>query len=129
MIDAKTRRPPAITHPSCDSASRDGATGMDRRAFIAVMASVALTGCVSTQDPTRVVPIKPPEPKPVLPAMYRAMPNERFPIPAVDVSNLDRRLWRQVVHHDRTAVEQTQRAVPRRLRKCDGEPHPMCQIL
>ena len=102
MIDAKTRRPPAITHPSCDSASRDGATGMDRRAFIAVMASVALTGCASTQESTRVVPVKPPEPKPVLPAMYRAMPNERFPIPAVDVSNLDRRLWRQVVDYPTT---------------------------
>ena len=77
MIDAKTRRPPAITHPSCDSASRDGATGMDRRAFIAVMASVALTGCASTQESTR-------------------------PIPAVDVSNLDRRLWRQVVDYPTT---------------------------
>ena len=38
-------------------------------------------------------------PEPLLPAMYRAMPNERFPLPSVNISKLRPNLWRQVVDY------------------------------
>jgi lipoprotein-anchoring transpeptidase ErfK/SrfK len=66
---------------------------MTRRAFV-VGLPLSLTACVSTGGRT------PPGPPPVDPAflaMYAALPQEPFPIPAVDVSQADPRYLRQVV--------------------------------
>ena len=72
---------------------------LHRRGFLAGLATVALSGCVATPEPARVIAAQAPEPEPVLPAMYRAMPSERFPIPAVDITRLEPQLWRQVVDY------------------------------
>ncbi|NDW07847.1 L,D-transpeptidase [Jiella pacifica] len=72
---------------------------LHRRGFLAGLATVALSGCVATPEPARVIAAQAPEPEPVLPAMYRAMPSERFPIPAVDIKRLEPQLWRQVVDY------------------------------
>lgn len=72
---------------------------LGRRQFLAGGASLAtllLAGCASSgsmkivdDDPKRV-------PADVL-AMYAAMPDERFPIPAARIDLVDREFWRQLV--------------------------------
>ncbi len=74
---------------------------MDRRQFLGTAASVfgvALAGCTTTQPP---IDGPPPAPMPQFPEaatlMYRAMPEERFPIPAVNLTRLDPAFYREVV--------------------------------
>lgn len=69
---------------------------LDRRNLLIAVCGLAVSGCVSgTRRPEPVaIAVAPP---PVAPAMYAAMPEERFPIPAVDVSRVDPRFWRSVV--------------------------------
>ena len=57
-----------------------------------------LGGCTVTDAPTPqlAAPTKPAIP-PVYQAMYGPRPNERFPIPAVDLSKVDPRFWRREV--------------------------------
>lgn len=64
-----------------------GATGL---------AALALAGCTTTR-PT--VPVTPPAPAipPEYLAMYAAIPNERFPIPAARIDLVDPMYWRQEV--------------------------------
>ena len=87
--------------PTCSSHHRPGTVvgNVHRRVFLVGLAAVALSGCVATQERARLVVADVPEPEPVVPAMYQAMPNERFPIPAVNVKRLEPRLWRQVVDY------------------------------
>ena len=67
-----------------------------RRAFIAGAGALVLAGCTSTRQTEQVAQrVMPPEPPSLqTPPMYYAMPNERFPIPAVDVSRVDPKWWR-----------------------------------
>ncbi len=75
-------------------------SAISRRGFVAGAAALGLAGCSTTG------PGAPPQPAPVLapripprPAMYQAMPQEPFPIPAVDMKDLDRRFWREEVSY------------------------------
>ncbi|WP_246273051.1 L,D-transpeptidase [Oricola thermophila] len=73
---------------------------MSRRAFLAGAAGVtglALAGC-QTVEPRAVTPPKPALSPSVLNA-YRAMPEERFPIPAVDPRKIPPQFWRQQVDY------------------------------
>ncbi|MET2831386.1 L,D-transpeptidase [Mesorhizobium shangrilense] len=61
----------------------------------------ALAGCVSTPPTATSVAVaidrvRKPEP----PLMYAAMPDELFPVPAVDISKVDPRWWRAEVDYD-----------------------------
>jgi lipoprotein-anchoring transpeptidase ErfK/SrfK len=65
------------------------------------LAALALAGCATT---TPTVPIAPPAPEvPDVPsnilAMYAAIPDERFPIPAADIHLVDPIYWRQEVEN------------------------------
>lgn len=75
-----------------------------RRGFL--IGVFALAGCTSTRQLAPVapsVPLSAPQPSHVpastVPPMYYAMPHERFPIPEVDISKLDRKWWRTEVDY------------------------------
>lgn len=69
---------------------------LPRRAFLSGLGAFALTGCMATPKPRVVtlLPAPPPAP-PIAPLMYQALPDERFPVPAVDVSKVGPVFWRQ----------------------------------
>lgn len=49
---------------------------------------------MSTRQPIQsIAPVPEIEPEPAVPLMYTAMPEEQFPVPAVDISQLDERFW------------------------------------
>ncbi|ESR25981.1 hypothetical protein N177_1316 [Lutibaculum baratangense AMV1] len=64
------------------------------------MLALSAAGC-ATMPPVSQTPPAPPAP--TFPAhalmMYRAMPEEEFPVPAVDLSELDPRYYREVVDY------------------------------
>jgi lipoprotein-anchoring transpeptidase ErfK/SrfK len=66
---------------------------LDRRSFLlgsaAGLGALGLAGCVSDG----VVPAE-------VAKMYGPAPNEKFPIPAADVSKVDPKFWRQTVRYD-----------------------------
>lgn len=74
-----------------------------RTLVVAALAGL-LSSCVSS-GPTPLSPAvaataqPDPEPVPLSPAMYAAMPQEQFPVPAVKLSQVDPRYWRQVVDY------------------------------
>lgn len=73
---------------------------ISRRAFLAG-AVVSLTGCTTAgsrlaPEPAAYGP-PPVQPDPFYAMMYGAMPNERFPVPAVDITRVDPRFLRQEV--------------------------------
>ncbi|WP_428687296.1 L,D-transpeptidase, partial [Roseibium sp.] len=75
---------------------------LNRRLFLASAAATLATGCVSS----RQVAPQPAGPtyqgRPIAPEylqMYRAMPEERFPIPAVDLSKIDPAYYRRLVDY------------------------------
>lgn len=71
-----------------------------RRAFLIGASTFTLAGCVSTERPAnRIVKAAVAEPEPVVPSMYAAMPHEQFPIPAVNISQVDQRFWRADVNY------------------------------
>ncbi|SFQ57337.1 Lipoprotein-anchoring transpeptidase ErfK/SrfK [Nitratireductor indicus] len=81
--------------------SQDRPFALSRRVFLLGTGAMTLAGCVSTPHPeknTTAIPVAP-EPEPVRPLMYAAMPDERFPIPAVKLDQLDRRFWRREVDY------------------------------
>ena len=63
--------------------------------------ALTLAGCATTAPTPRAVPAPPPAPKHPDHAllMYRAMPEEAFPIPAADLARLDPRYVREVVEY------------------------------
>lgn len=75
-------------------------TGVPRRAFIVGAGALFLGGC-TTAYPTAPRPalVAAPPPPPPTPLMYAAMPDEQFPIPAVDIARLDQRFWRQEIDY------------------------------
>ena len=85
---------------SCSTASRVGAS-LPRRSFILGIGAIAVSGCVSTEPPPvlATLPEPLPAPTPVVPPMYYAMPNERFPIPEVDITQLPPQFWRTEVDY------------------------------
>jgi len=69
-----------------------------RRAFLLGASALTLAGCVSTRQPTTAAVV--PEPvRPVTPLMYAAIPDEQFPIPEVDVSQVNERWWRTEIDY------------------------------
>lgn len=76
-------------------------TNPSRRQFLSLTAAAAggviLSACTTTENHS--VRSLPPEPEldPFYVAMYRAMPEEDFPIPAVDLTKVDKRFYRQLV--------------------------------
>ncbi len=80
-------------------------TSIDRRRFLAGTAglsALALTGCASTgASSTAQVALAYAAPAPNTPApvaaMYAAMPDEEFPIPAVPIEVLEPKYYRQIV--------------------------------
>src|SRR5690606_25154071 len=73
-----------------------------RRSFLVGGCALTLTGCMSTRQPIPVAaPVPAAEPMvPVTPLMSAALPDERFPIPAVDVSQVEERWWRRDVDYE-----------------------------
>lgn len=76
---------------------------MNRRQFLsgsAGLSTLALSGCAGMQF---VMPGRDDPPVPAVPYNYRqtygAMPQERFPIPAVDLSRVPERFWRREVRY------------------------------
>ena len=69
--------------------TRSGSVG--RRSFLIGLGAMTVSGCVATQGEVPVAAAKSvaPAPKPVVPAMYQAVPTERFPIPEVDKDGKD----------------------------------------
>lgn len=87
-------------------------TVLDRRFFLASTGSLlalALAGCTTTSPTTPE--IAPPAPAPRFPEaalhMYRAAPEEQFPIPAVDLQRLDPAYYRDVVDYPTSEVPGT----------------------
>lgn len=71
-----------------------------RRAFMIGIGAMAVSGCAAIPRQAPVATPAPlPEPEPIVPPMYYAMPHERFPIPEVDVTQLDERFWRTEVDY------------------------------
>lgn len=71
-----------------------------RRAFLLGASAFTLAGCVSTGQPVPMMAsVAEVEPQPVVPLMYAAMPYEQFPIPEVDVSQVDQRFWRTEIDY------------------------------
>lgn len=64
----------------------------------ASLAAATLSGCATTSAPVPVVAVPPPIPADVL-AMYAALPDERFPIPAARIDLVDPLYWRQEVDY------------------------------
>ncbi|WP_183754534.1 L,D-transpeptidase [Pseudochelatococcus contaminans] len=65
-----------------------------RRTFLLGMSALLLGGCVSTRRTVPAPAVAQPVQPPLTPLMYAAMPDERFPIPEVDVTQIDERFWR-----------------------------------
>lgn len=64
-----------------------------RRSVLTGIAAVSLSGCATTKSETTVAFEAPLS----VPPMYAAVPGERFPIAAVDVRQIPREYWRQMV--------------------------------
>lgn len=79
---------------------------LSRRRFLtgaASLGTLVVSGCVSTQESAAPVAKAPVEPAPVADAnalaMYGPLPNERFPIPAVDLKKVPSRFYRRQVDY------------------------------
>ena len=67
---------------------------LNRRSFLvgsaAGLGAAGLAGCASSDDLSRAEAAK----------FYAAVPNEKFPIPAVDIGKIDPKYFRQIVRYD-----------------------------
>ncbi|MGE5388933.1 MAG: twin-arginine translocation signal domain-containing protein, partial [Hyphomicrobiales bacterium] len=67
---------------------------LSRRSFLtgsaAGLGALGLAGCASTDDLSRAEAAK----------FYAAVPNEKFPIPAVDIGKINPKYFRQIVRYD-----------------------------
>ena len=94
---------------------------MHRRAFLATAGTVitaALTSCATTEGPFVTSVAQPVTPHPPNEAMqlYGALPEERFPVPAVDLTDLGPEFYRRRVDYvtqeaPGTVIVDTQRPV------------------
>lgn len=74
--------------------------GISRRAFLvggASASTMALAGCASTTETVGALAAGEPKIDPAFMRMYAAMPEERFPIPAVDLTKIDPKYLRRNV--------------------------------
>jgi lipoprotein-anchoring transpeptidase ErfK/SrfK len=69
------------------------------RRFVLLAAPFVLAGCVSTTRGLRPVAGVPPKSDPVYIAMYGPRPDERFPLPATDISQIKPQFLRQEVSY------------------------------
>jgi lipoprotein-anchoring transpeptidase ErfK/SrfK len=81
--------------------SSEKLTSMSRRAFV-IGLPLGLSACISTvRSPATqqqaAAPVRFADPRYV--EMYASMPNERFPVPAIDVSEIEPRFFRQRVEY------------------------------
>lgn len=82
------------------SESEGRVTGrLSRRLFVASL-PLFLAGCMSTTDALQSA--VPAGPDPYYVAMYGALPQERYPLPATDISRVDERFFRQQVDYHRS---------------------------
>jgi lipoprotein-anchoring transpeptidase ErfK/SrfK len=78
--------------------TRSTAGRMSRRFFLAA-APIALAGC--TTSGKVLTSVAPAGPDPYYVAMYGPLPEERFPLPATDISKVEDRFFRQQVDYHR----------------------------
>jgi lipoprotein-anchoring transpeptidase ErfK/SrfK len=92
-----------MTKMSADKPARaHGAAGsMSRRGFIAALPLFA-AGCQTAVTAAPEAPPPAPTVSPAYLAMYAALPEEQFPIPAIDVSQVDPKFLRQQVRYETT---------------------------
>lgn len=75
---------------------------LTRRLFLVGSATVMLSGCMSSLTPATDLALFPevPDPaSPFVPDMYRALPDELFAVPDVDLTQVEERWWRQSVDY------------------------------
>ena len=82
-----------------DRAAAHASSRVGRRTFLLGAGSLALSGCMSTSQPPVAAALPEPEPL-VTPAMYQALPEEQFAVPAVDVSQMAPEWWRTEVDYE-----------------------------
>lgn len=70
-----------------------------RRSVLLGIAALGLGGCATTTERALVAQARASVPPPPPPPMYYARPEERFPIPEVDVSQIDPVFWRTEVDY------------------------------
>jgi lipoprotein-anchoring transpeptidase ErfK/SrfK len=88
-----------MTEKECpNSATAPVGSRVSRRFFLAA-APLALAGCVASER-TRELGLLLPGSDPGYAAMYGPLPDERFPIPATDISRLSRSYLRRQVYYD-----------------------------
>lgn len=78
---------------------------LSRRHFItgsASLAGLAVTGCTTTLEHPLEAETSKPSLNPTYQKMYGPMPQERFPIPAVNLEKVPERFWRQQVDYPTT---------------------------
>lgn len=95
-----------MTHeilPRSGSGSASGTSLLTRRAALVGLGAIALAGCQTTGSNPRLQAASSAPPAPVIDPyylqMYAAMPQERFPVPAVDLRRVDPMYYRQVVSY------------------------------
>lgn len=72
---------------------------LHRRSFLAAALGFALAGCKTTSSTGPETTGTTPLPNPRFARMYAARPNERFPVPAINISAIDERYLRQQVSY------------------------------
>ncbi len=84
---------------SCTRQShRSGAASLTRRSLVLGSAAIAVAGC-QTATVTPVAVTRPAAIDPSYRAMYGPLPNERFPIPAVDITKFEPQFLRREVRN------------------------------
>ncbi|WP_029075019.1 L,D-transpeptidase [Kaistia adipata] len=79
---------------------RRNARRMTRRTLLLGAGALGLSGCVSARDTMPAAHTPAPEAAPAPPLMYAAMPDEPFPIPEVDIRQIDPKWWRTEIDYD-----------------------------
>ncbi|MBA5777631.1 L,D-transpeptidase [Stappia sp. F7233] len=72
---------------------------IDRRGFLCGGASFFLAGCTSGMERQFKLPVSP-QNDPYYLSLYGPLPDERFPVPAVDLKKVDPAYYRRVVDYD-----------------------------
>lgn len=79
--------------------ARSGAPAFDRRLFLVGAGSLVLGGCVASPKPQPAKVLAAP-PVVTRPAMYEAVPGEKFEVGAVDVTQMAPKWWRREVDYE-----------------------------
>ncbi|ODT09030.1 MAG: hypothetical protein ABS35_43785 [Kaistia sp. SCN 65-12] len=73
---------------------------MTRRTLLIGAGALSLSACVSARTATPAAGPAAPPPPPEPPLMYAALPDEPFPIPEVDIRQIDPKWWRTEIDYD-----------------------------